>query len=141
MFYIDVFFPIFSFVFPLWILWITQWISLFFNIFQFFSSWITVKSYTPTLCSFLRFVNLCIFHCLFCTISGHILLFPLCLPIFWKYFLLSDNFVLILTFYASFTFLFAVPFLCFWRNNIQNHAVLERVWKMLSVRCALQFFE
>lgn len=90
MFYIDVLFPFFSFVFPLWILWITQWISLFFNIFRFFSSWITAKSYTPTLCSFLCFVNLCIFLCLLCTIFRHSSWENPFLTVFWKYSLLSD---------------------------------------------------
>ena len=50
--------------------------------FQLFLPWITVFSYPPAFFTLLLFVNLCIFHWLFCTISGHILLFPLFLPIF-----------------------------------------------------------
>lgn len=75
MFYIDLYFPIFSFVFPLWILWITRWISLFFYIFQFFSSWITIYSYAPSFYKILFIVNLCIFICLLCTIYRCIFIF------------------------------------------------------------------
>lgn len=112
MFYIDLYFPIFSFVFPLWILWITRWISLFFYIFQFFSSWITIYSYTPSFCKILFIVNLCIFICLLCTIYR-------CIFIFLFIFLFSETVYYYRTFFY-FPSLLSVAISYFFRNNKQN---------------------
>ena len=56
---------------PLWIMWITWWITLFIDIFHLFFSWITLKSYPPLL--FLDFGN-CIFMEIFFVILHN---FPL----------------------------------------------------------------